>query len=215
MKRQLKFRFENDNYVITEDNSIIFSIDGKTLKFVSLEFYNGIYKDKSAAIELIKDIDDDILKKGDYIFNWLNEIINSIQAELNDPEPENIKIIVCTKSVPLFEFSACAGDGFYSSEASKAEQKIESPFANADYAVTISGKSMQPTIKDGSTVFVEAIETLSDGDIGIFVVDGEVMCKRYCEDDKRVWLQPDNSSEYNPIELNEHIDCRIQGKVLI
>ena len=71
MKRQLKFKFENDKYVITEDDSIIFAIDGKTLKFVSLDFYNGIYKGKSAAIEFIKDIDNDMLKKGDYIFDWL------------------------------------------------------------------------------------------------------------------------------------------------
>ena len=47
MKRQLKFRFENGNYVIKEGDSIVFSIDAKTLKFISLDFYNGIYKDKS------------------------------------------------------------------------------------------------------------------------------------------------------------------------
>lgn len=141
MKRQLKFKFENDKYVITEDDSIIFAIDGKTLKFVSLDFYNGIYKGKSAAIEFIKDIDNDMLKKGDYIFDWLKEIINSIQAELNEPEPENGKVAY-TKSVPLFEFPACAGDGFYCSEVSDAEEQIGSPFENADYAVRISGKSM-------------------------------------------------------------------------
>ena len=50
MKRQLKFEFENDKYVIKENDSVVFSIDGKDLKFVSLDFYNGIYKDKSAAI---------------------------------------------------------------------------------------------------------------------------------------------------------------------
>ena len=73
---------------------------------------------------------------------------------------------------------------------------------------------MQPTIMDKSTVFVEAAEVLLDGDVGIFVVDGEVMCKRYREDGERVWLQPDNSSEYDTIELTDHIECRIQGKVL-
>ncbi len=214
MKRQLKFKFENDKYVITEDDSIIFAIDGKTLKFVSLDFYNGIYKGKSAAIEFIKDIDNDMLKKGDYIFDWLKEIINSIQAELNEPEPENGKVAY-TKSVPLFEFPACAGDGFYCSEVSEAEEQIGSPFENADYAVRISGKSMQPTIMDGAIVFVNATETLANGDIGIFVVNGEVMCKRYCREGDRIWLQPDNSSEYKSVELNEYISCRVQGKVLL
>ena len=63
MKRQLKFEFENDKYVIKENNSVVFSIDGKDLKFVSLDFYNGIYKDKSAAIELVNAIENDVLKK--------------------------------------------------------------------------------------------------------------------------------------------------------
>ena len=214
MKRQLKFKFENGNYVVTEDNSTLFTIDGKTLKFISLDFYNGIYKDKTAAIELINALDNDTLKKGVYIFNWLNEIINSIQAELKEPELDDIEVVVLRKFVPLFELSACAGDGFYSEGQSKADGEVESPFADADYAVKISGKSMQPTIMDKSTVFVEAAEVLLDGDVGIFVVDGEVMCKRYREDGERVWLQPDNSSEYDTIELTDHIECRIQGKVL-
>ena len=215
MKRQLKFRFENGNYVIKEGDSIVFSIDAKTLKFISLDFYNGIYKDKSAAIELIKDIDSSDSKMGNYIFNWINEIIISIQSELKEPELEDTEIVVCRKIVPLFVLSACAGDGFYSEGPSRADGEVESPFAYADYAVKISGKSMQPTIMDKSTVFVEATEVLSDGDIGIFVVDGEVMCKRYREDGERVWLQPDNSSEFDSIELNDHIDCRTQGKVLL
>ena len=215
MKRQLKFKFENGKYIVTEDNSTLFTIDGKTLKFISLDFYNGIYKGKTAAIELVNDLDNDALNKGGYIFNWLNEIINSIQVELKDPELDDIQVVVLRKFVPLFELSACAGDGFYSEGPSKADGEVESPFADADYAVKISGKSMQPTIMDKSTVFVEATEVLSDGDIGVFVVDGEVMCKRYREDGERVWLQPDNSDEFNSVELNEHVDCRVQGKVLI
>ena len=215
MKRQLKFKFENGKYIVTEDNSTLFTIDGKTLKFISLDFYNGIYKGKTAAIELVNDLDNDALNKGGYIFNWLNEIINSIQVELKDPELDDIQVVVLRKFVPLFELSAWAGDGFYSEGPSKADGEVESPFADADYAVKISGKSMQPTIMDKSTVFVEATEVLSDGDIGVFVVDGEVMCKRYREDGERVWLQPDNSGEFNSVELNEHMDCRVQGKVLI
>ena len=215
MKRQLKFKFENGNYVVEEDTSTLFTIDGKTLKFISLDFYNGIYKGKTAAIELVNDLDNDTLKKGVYIFNWLKEIINSIQDELNEPELENTEIIVCKKFVPLFELSACAGDGFYFEGHRKAEEEIESPFDNADYAVKISGNSMIPTIMDKSKVFVESTKVLLDGDIGIFVVDGEVMCKRYRKDGDRVWLQPDNSSEYDSVELNDHMECQTQGKVLL
>ena len=88
MKRQLTFEYENGRYVIKDDNNVLFAIDGRELKFVSLEFYNGIYKDCSAAIELTNAIANDDLKKGEYIFAWLTEIITAIQAELNDPEIE-------------------------------------------------------------------------------------------------------------------------------
>lgn len=88
MKRQLTFDYENEHYVIKEDNNILFSIDGRELKFVSLDFYNGIYKDRSAAIELTNVATTDKLKKGKYIYEWLTDIITAIQAEVNEPEVE-------------------------------------------------------------------------------------------------------------------------------
>ena len=88
MKRQLTFDYENEHYVIKEDNNILFSIDGRELKFVSLDFYNGIYKDRSAAIELTNVATTDELKKAKYIFEWLTDIITAIQAEVNEPEVE-------------------------------------------------------------------------------------------------------------------------------
>ena len=51
-----------------------------------------------------------------------------------------------------------------------------------DYAVRIEGDSMEPYIKDGSRVFVKRTNELSDGDIGIFFVDGNMKCKQFCED---------------------------------
>lgn len=217
MKRQLRFEFENEKYVIKENNVVLFAIDGKDLKFVSLDFYNGIYKDKTAAIELINAVENDTLKKGGYIFSWLVEIITSIQGELNDPEIEEApEIIVFKKKVPLFELSACAGNGFYSSGPSEIDQEIETLCSNADYAVRISGKSMEPTIQDQSIVFVQAVEELFDGDIGLFVVQGEVMCKRYREDGENKWLEPDNkSSEYKTICFHGSEECYIQGKVIL
>lgn len=217
MKRQLRFEFENEKYVVKENGDILFAIDGKDLKFVSLDFYNGIYKEKTAAIELINAVEDDTLKKGDYIYKWLQEIMTSIQAELNDPEIEDASdVIIFKKKVPLFELSVCAGNGFYSSGPSDIDHEIETSYSKADYAVKISGKSMEPTIQDQSIVFVQDVEELLDGDIGLFVVEGEVMCKRYREDGENKWLEPDNkSSEYKTICFHGSEECYIQGKVIL
>ena len=219
MKRQLTFDYENEHYVIKEDNNTLFSINGRELKFVSLDFYTGIYKDRSAAIELTNVITTDELKKGKYIFDWLTDIVTAIQSELNDPEIEEQTIIQFagnqSKKVYLFEMAACAGDGFYSEGPSRSDDQIISPYEQADYAVRISGKSMEPTIEDSSIVFVQRADALNDGEIGIFVVDGNVMCKRFKDEGGQRWLQPDNDAdEYSPIMLTEETVCYCQGRVL-
>ena len=219
MKRQLNFNYENGQYVIKEEDVVLFSIDGKELKFVSLDFYNGIYKDKSAAIELENIISDDELKKGKYIYEWLTDIITSIQTELNDPEIEDHSVVrfveAQSKQIYLFELAACAGDGFYSDGVSESDEEIIAQFVEADFAVRISGRSMEPTIKDGDIVFVQKTEEISDQEIGIFVVNGDVMCKRLREENGMRWLQPDNATEgYKPIMLTEEVSCYCQGRVL-
>ena len=145
-------------------------------------------------------------------------MINSIQAELKDPDIDQVddEAVKTCKFVPLFELSTCAGDGFYTDGPSDIEDKVESPYEYADFAVNISGRSMEPTIRDGSMVFVQDIKDLLDRDIGIFVVDGQVMCKRYRENGTGKWLEPDNKSdEFKVIHIKDETNCIIQGKVLI
>ncbi len=56
---------------------------------------------------------------------------------------------------------------------------------DADYAVCISGDSMEPYILDGEMVFVKETAKLNIGDIGIFSVNGEMYCKQYYVDGER------------------------------
>ena len=70
MRRRLYFDYSSadNSYIIQEDGSSIFRINGNTLKFVSLEFYNGVYAgNKSTAIDFenkIAENSSDPLKKG-------------------------------------------------------------------------------------------------------------------------------------------------------
>ena len=50
--------------------------------------------------------------------------------------------------------------------------------AAAEFAVRIRGDSMEPHIADGSIVYVNH-DRVSNGDVGIFCVDGEMLCKQY------------------------------------
>lgn len=156
---------------------------------------------------------------GKHIFSCLNDIITSIQDEIHEPLTETLsneaEPAKLSKAVSLYELSACAGDGFFMDGASAPEREIKTEYLDADYAVRISGKSMEPTITDGSIVFVKHVNELNEGDIGIFLVDGNVMCKRYCLDGGEKWLRPDNESpEFNAIRIKEGMNCLLQGKVL-
>ena len=51
----------------------------------------------------------------------------------------------------------------------------------AELAVRIQGDSMEPWIRDGSVVYVNH-DPLQSGDVGIFCVDGEMVCKQYVRD---------------------------------
>ena len=51
----------------------------------------------------------------------------------------------------------------------------------AEFAVRIQGDSMEPHIADGSIVYVNH-DRVESGDVGIFCVDGEMLCKQYFRD---------------------------------
>ena len=87
--------------------------------------------------------------------------------------------------VYLREFVTPAAAGYAS--PAEGEDYILVPISEeiphgTDYAVRIQGDSMEPYISDGSRVFVKRTTELTDGDVGIFFVDGDMKCKQYCED---------------------------------
>ena len=47
----------------------------------------------------------------------------------------------------------------------------------ADYVIPISGDSMEPTFHSGDRVFVAKDDALEEGDIGIFIVNGDAYIK--------------------------------------
>ena len=78
-----------------------------------------------------------------------------------------------------------------------------------DGIIHVNGRSMEPTFKDGSYVYVEFGATVQPGQIGIFVVNGEAYIKEY---------QPDGLHSHNPryktIFTGEGVDVRCCGRVM-
>ena len=90
-----------------------------------------------------------------------------------------------TKVIPLYYTPAAAGMTSPAAGEDFDYIEVDSGTAswNADFAVKIDGDSMEPYIKDGSTVFVNR-EPLEKGDVGIFYIDGDMICKQYYIDER-------------------------------
>lgn len=91
--------------------------------------------------------------------------------------------------------------------------------ADADFAVKIQGDSMYPVLTDGEIVYVKRSDTLNNGEIGIFSVDGSMYCKLfYRSADGALLLKsanPDLQSANICITPDSGSEVRCYGKVLL
>ena len=105
----------------------------------------------------------------------IRAVLEAESARLEDPAPPRQRLI------PLYATPAAAG---YASPVEGEDFVLHSvpEDSPADFAARISGQSMEPWIADGSIVLVTRRSGLADGDIGLFFVDGDMLCKQYCRD---------------------------------
>ena len=83
----------------------------------------------------------------------------------------------------------------------------------ADFAVTISGDSMEPVFHDHDMVYVHQQETLDDGEIGIFSLNDNAYIKKLKNNSSGTFLISLNQ-KYKPIPVHPDRDSfRIFGKV--
>lgn len=97
--------------------------------------------------------------------------------------------------------------------------KVVAPSDKVDFATVADGTSMEPVIYDGETIFIKSMQSLDDGDIGVFDIDGETTCKRFKYDSttKTVILTSFNST-FKPLTYplkNYQGIFRIIGKVIL
>lgn len=137
------------------------------------------------------------------------------RAELCEGEPQGEIVYI-----RHYLFPAAAG---YASPIEGEEYVLEprtsqTP-AGADFAVTISGDSMEPYIHDGDTVYVQRDATLAEFDVGVFYVDGDVLCKQFCLDAERslhlLSANPEREDANRAISAESGSQVVCYGKVLL
>ncbi|MBR4749044.1 MAG: S24 family peptidase [Abditibacteriota bacterium] len=116
-----------------------------------------------------------------------------------------------TLSVRLFDMAVSAGPGNELTEDSYEQIDIlyRAALRGADFCLTVKGDSMEPRFSGGDIVAVEETPSLSYGEIGVFVLNGEGYIKVY-DREGLVSLNP----KYDVIKPREGDDFRTVGRVL-
>ena len=110
----------------------------------------------------------------------LHSVVDALGAYQTDMEtaapPAEIR------QIPLYSCPAAAGYAapVFGEDFEYIDVTGDVP-RGADLAVRIQGDSMEPYIGDGSIVYLNR-DPLTSGDVGIFCVDGEMVCKQFVRD---------------------------------
>lgn len=85
-----------------------------------------------------------------------------------------------TKVIPLFGNSFAAGVAEPDMGNAWEPYNVEAS-SRADFAIKINGDSMEPYLHDGSIALGKRGNP-ENGEVGAFLLDGEFLCKQYCQD---------------------------------
>ena len=162
----------SDQQELIEDYKTLNDIDKarvlervKTLKELSKVEEN--FK-KSEALQ--EDTLQDNIKSEEQAFD--NEIENNTDEE----EIEDDYIYLDFPDLPV---SAGTGVYLHDDYAEQIKVAINDETRRANYALKVKGDSMEPLFFDGDIVLVETQPSVKEGEIGIFIYDGEAYIKEF------------------------------------
>ena len=152
----------------------------------------------------------------DHIESHIPGAIHEIQKWMADIRTnEEFDIIVNPKkrTIHLYDIPLSAGLGEHILDSDIPFVEYETDVEDGDFALHVSGDSMEPDIPNGSTVFVKKQSEIADGISGAFFLNGEVYCKKLLHKDGKVFLCSDNT-EYQPIEVHDEDTLIVYGKIV-
>lgn len=111
--------------------------------------------------------------------------------------------------MPSYLQTASAGYGNWLEEAEEITITVpDTPMTRqADFAIRVSGDSMEPKYSDGDLVFVKKQDDIEVGEYGIWIVDGDAYIKKRGVD-RLISL----NHQYPDVEQGENVHC--VGKVI-
>lgn len=115
------------------------------------------------------------------------------------------------RSIRLFDMPVSAGVGIDLDDETATELRIpdNAKTQDADYALRISGNSMEPKFHNGDILLVQSCDSVEVGELGIFILDGAGYFKKF-DGDRLLSLNP----IYAPIPLKDFTDIQCAGRVI-
>lgn len=141
----------------------------------------------------------------------LKTLVDRLIAEMQD-EPESEPLMT---AIRLYSDPAAAGSPIWAEDDYEAvEFPADQVPDGTDFAVRISGRSMEPSVKDGAVAFIHKTALPCDNDIVIAWVEGEGMvCKRAVIDNDQITALISDNAEYPNIEGDRLKNVHVFGVV--
>lgn len=113
--------------------------------------------------------------------------------------------------IPYYDDKAAAGAGYQLNDGGYSLMKVLRTRITdrADFIVTVSGSSMEPEFYDGDNVLVHAQPDVYEGEIGIFVVNGNGYIKKKGKD-RLISV----NRKYKDIFVNDYDEFYCAGKIV-
>ena len=128
--------------------------------------------------------------------------------------PDDIVVSFPLRRAPFYELPASAGHGvFLDSEAYEMVDVGPEVPLNATFGVPVSGDSMEPNFHDGDAIWVQQQPDLENGEIGLFMLNGQAYVKQLGKDQNGLRLISTNKA-YPPLVIDEDDTFRVFGKVV-
>lgn len=131
------------------------------------------------------------------------------KKQLSLVSPAEAKSIIMK---PFYIQPASAGTGAYLFDDIPAEWinvTKNSISESSDFIIQVRGDSMLPKFHNDDKVFVKISPSIHEGEIGVFIMDGESYIKQMGRGEL-ISINPD----YENISITSFSDCRCVGKVL-
>jgi len=199
---------------------------------VSIDYLLGVSDNRKKAdeIAILNEEEHDYITKYRMLDSHGREIIQTIlQMELerinfSETARAVVKDLQNTDDqwvvLQVYQQESGAGLGSYLNDKSDAGSEFmrfeaTSVSRNADFCVKVTGDSMEPKIRDGDIVFVKSVPKVEPDNVGIFIYEGELMCKRLRLDLKKqaIFMESLNKS-YAAKNIQNPDNLRTVGLVI-